>query len=92
MDRKRAKELLPIIQAFADGKDVEFSNRDGDWESFVVGEDSFNLSFDNKWRIKPEPREWYVALDTGDPYECTAFSNMPDPAIGDVVHVREVIE
>jgi len=91
MDRKRAKELLPIIQAFADGKDVEFSNRDGDWESFVVGEDSFNLSFDNKWRIKPEPREWWLNTRTAEAYvtkECAEKF-----ALGEkIVHLREVIE
>ena len=36
------------------------------------------------------PREWWLAIDEGDQYECTAFSNQPDPLIGRVVHVREV--
>ena len=31
MDRKRAAELLPIIQAFADGKDIERKERDTEW-------------------------------------------------------------
>ena len=88
MDRKRAAELLPVIQAFADGKDIQSRHKGSAWRPVVDNV----FKDDVEYRIKPEPREWYVALDTGDPYECTAFSNMPDPAIGDVVHVREVIE
>ena len=32
MTRKEAKELMPIIQAFAEGKTIEFRNSDGEWE------------------------------------------------------------
>ena len=32
MTREEAKELLPIIQAFAEGKTIEFINDDGEWE------------------------------------------------------------
>jgi len=56
MNREQAKELLPIIQAFAEGKDVQF------W--FAPGRfwctDKQNPEFDpkDKWRVKPEPREF----------------------------------
>lgn len=52
MNRKEAKELLPIIQAFADGKDVETKTGSG-WMSIE------NMSFAGKpdgYRIKPEPK------------------------------------
>ena len=53
MDRERAKELLPIIQAFAEGKKIECS---------VKGEDAWSDTFYPTWidsrdyRIKPEPK------------------------------------
>ena len=33
MTREEAKELLPIIQAFADGKKLEFLNKDNIWDT-----------------------------------------------------------
>ena len=53
MTREEAKELLPIIQAFADGKKVEFFNDVHEWE------DSEYLEFSRerkRYRIKPEPK------------------------------------
>lgn len=51
MTREDAKQLLPIIQAFSDGKDVETKAGSG-WISIE------NISFTgkpNNYRIKPEP-------------------------------------
>ena len=51
MTREEAKELLPIIQAFAEGKTIQlFTN--GIWE------DAKNPTFESgaMYRIKPEPK------------------------------------
>ena len=48
MTREEAKELLPIIQAFADGKTIQFRERD-------IEEPSFDGCI-NEYRIKPEPK------------------------------------
>ena len=51
MNRKQAKEMLPIIQAFAEGKGVETKTGSG-WISIE------NMSFagnPDSYRIKPEP-------------------------------------
>ena len=54
MTREEAKELLPIIQAFAEGKTIEiYSN--AEWQDLIIG----SIKFDCKpscYRIKPEPR------------------------------------
>ena len=54
MTRKEAKELLPIIRAFAEGKTIEiYSNTE--WQDLIIG----SIKFDCKpscYRIKPEPR------------------------------------
>lgn len=53
MNRSQAKELLPIIQAFAEGKTI-LVQEDIDW--CYLGDDAdFNLN-PLRYRIKPEPK------------------------------------
>ena len=52
MTREEAKELLPIIQAFAEGKTIQFLDG-GKW--IDVCETDFHEST-YKYRIKPEPK------------------------------------
>ena len=54
MTREEAKELLPIIQAFSEGKTIEIYS-DREWQDLIIG----SIKFDCKpscYRIKPEPR------------------------------------
>lgn len=50
MDREEAKELLPIIQAFAEGKKIETRYDIYDWTETEV----LHLESKNEYRIKPE--------------------------------------
>ena len=54
MNRKEAKEIMPIIQAFAEGKVIESRCIKGDKSLWYDDEDP---SFDDdlEYRIKPEP-------------------------------------
>lgn len=54
MNRKQAKELLPIIQAFAENKTVQTINENGEWINCSCINFEFNSS-PNSYRIKPEP-------------------------------------
>lgn len=57
MDRERAKELLPIIQAFAEGKKVELALFDDDGTISEWSDVHFPKWLDNHiYRIKPEPK------------------------------------
>ena len=52
MKRETAKELLPIIKAFSEGKQIQFFGG-------TIWEDRNTLSFDSdpsRYRIKPEPK------------------------------------
>ena len=54
MTREEAKEMLPIIQAWADGKTVDWYDPEIGWRL-----SGFTLDFDKKpnfYRIKPEPK------------------------------------
>lgn len=53
MTREEAKELLPIIKAFAEGKIVQIKDKTGKWNDLY--EPCWNYSPD-KYRIKPEPK------------------------------------
>lgn len=56
MNRNEAKELLPIIKAFSEGKIIQVKQTTGEWVSFSH---KSCMSFDSKpkyYRIKPEPK------------------------------------
>lgn len=57
MTREEAKKLLPIIQAFAEGKTIQYKNNYDTWRS--VSNENSSMLFDkdpSKYRIKPEPK------------------------------------
>lgn len=55
MNRSEAKEMRPIIQAFAEGKEIEFRSKvfDEEWKKVNEIPGLSYSSFD--YRIKPEP-------------------------------------
>lgn len=53
MNRQQAKDLLPIIQAFAEGKIIEFKSAFGKWTA--CNDALFNYPPEN-YRIKPEQK------------------------------------
>ena len=56
MNRKEAAELLPIIQAFAEGRDIEYRTK-GFNENWKKVTQIPALSFKSfEYRIKPEPK------------------------------------
>ena len=57
MTPERAKELLPIIEAYASGAEIQSRRDDEEWrdESYPL----FN-STSYEFRIKPAPREFWV--------------------------------
>ena len=54
MTREEAKELLPIIQAFADGKTIQFRTNNSYWIDLLDNDLEINALFE--YRIKPEPK------------------------------------
>lgn len=57
MNRQQAKELLPIIQAFAEGKTIQVKASDGLWYGREGENCEFNFNADPQvYRIKSEPK------------------------------------
>ena len=52
MTREQAKEILPIIQAFAEGKAIQFKTKYVDW----IETDCPTWVKQSQYRIKPEPK------------------------------------
>ena len=64
MDRQRAKELLPIIEAFANGEDIEIECGVG-WIGAAEQIDLSNrVIAASEYRIKPKPREFVLEMNT----------------------------
>lgn len=58
MTPERAKELLPIIQAFADGKTVQMQDGYNGWLDLP----SPTFQSNTTYRIKPDPIKYRLAL------------------------------
>ena len=92
MDRNQAKQLLPIIQAFAEGKTIQYT--DGyDWydlddPNFMVNSNSYRIKSEPKYRPfanaeecwkemqKHQPFGWVKLKDTQKFLVCKAFGDL----------------
>lgn len=94
MNKKNAREFLPLVRALAEGKVIQMFDGSS-WEDL----DSVTFSYErSNYRIKPEPRErWFVQYKGGSesgPYgdrdaaECYALHDHDYT----IVCYREVIE
>lgn len=54
MNRNQAKELLPIIKAFSEGKTIQCKNLEGVWEDVDNNHNCVFLPDSYEYRIKPE--------------------------------------
>ena len=54
MTREEAKELLPIIQAFAEGKTIQYQTDSGSWSD--ITKDLYTGNHPSLYRVKPEPK------------------------------------
>lgn len=63
MNQENAHEYLPLIQAFADGKNLQFqTNKFGNsyWRDFGETEEIGFYDGPEYYRIKPEPRTFVI--------------------------------
>lgn len=60
MNKDTAKDYLPLVQALAEGKTIQWMNMAGEWHDQIV-ETSFSASAD-RYRIKPEPKKQWCRV------------------------------
>ena len=61
MNKNNAAQYIPLVQALADGKEIEVRSADGMWDTVRHGEVVFSLD-PERYRVKPEPRKFYLAI------------------------------
>lgn len=87
MNKKDWQKLLPVIQAWIDGKTVQYKYKHGDeWHDFKAEEKPGFTLDGTEWRIKPEPREfWIIEYDLGRKIlfenQCSAFNWLNQPKL-----------
>ena len=88
MTRERAKELLPVIRAFSEGKNIQIRpSIQSPWSD--TPEPHWSEEYD--YRIKPEPREWWVC--EGKVFDTKQIDLYPDLRyLPGQIHVREVLD
>ena len=72
MDRNQAKELLPIIKAFSEGKDIETKTGSG-WitienMSFAGKPDSYRIKLEQKFRPFKDAEECWNEMQKHQPF------------------------
>lgn len=93
MTPEHAKQLLPIITAFAEGKAVQYKPEAGEWEDCI--NPTFSMPM-HKYRIRPEPREWFANIYLSGSGYLHETENDSASARGnskaETIRVREIIE
>lgn len=93
MTRDRASFIWPAMKAFAEHKPVQARLIGATWEDYTGNCPDFQNE-NWEWRVKPEPREWWVAFGVDRmPVIFRDFDPMhyKGPLV-DFIRVREVLE
>ena len=56
MTREKAKKLMPVIQAWIEGKEIQYRNHHGEWIDIKGNEGVSFVNSSSDYRIKPEPK------------------------------------
>jgi hypothetical protein len=94
MTRERAKMLLPIIQAYAEGKVVEYRITPSSPWRFDYHETQLSFCDKYDYRIKPEPREWTLVFDENGMFRFYTESTLDYGTVRGMkaIKVREVLD
>jgi hypothetical protein len=90
MTREQAEKLLPMVQAVADGKSLEFEESPGCWSDRP--DPHFNSFNYNRWRVKADPWEGQICVHP-DGTACAAINRSSAPMVADGwrrITVREI--
>lgn len=96
MNREKARELLPIFEAFANSEAIQFRLNNGlehKWLDLPDNED-LCVTFpadDYEYRVKPKPREFWVRLrKSNDEIMSIGINKICEDETFNVIKVHEV--
>lgn len=89
MDREYAKKMAVILQGIADGKVIEERDMEREAPEWLDYDPKSSLILNSSWdyRIKPEPREFWL-----DPDDHEVWLDQDTPPVPHAIKVREVLE
>jgi hypothetical protein len=90
MNKENAHLFLPLVQALADGKTIQYIEN-GIWNDMFGDSIAFGNHFEH-YRIKPEPREFYVYRDNFTDGVFYAKEGLPLADWKEVIRVREILD
>lgn len=93
MKREQAKELLPIIQAWTEGKEIQFKSRSGKWTdvgeneglNFVYSPSDYRIKSELKYRPFKNQEECWNEM-----HEHTNFGWLKRNSTGRYVHISVI--
>lgn len=96
MTKEQAKEAAAVMLAWSEGKAIQCADHDRDNWSEVHWTPEWNWPA-SKYRIKPEPREWWLAFGINSDGQCSTIPRVHTNKVLSndyckVIHVREVLE
>lgn len=62
MNREQVEKILPILQAFAEGKPIQYHMWSGKWDDATSINVKFLKENPERFRIKPKPRRFTVMV------------------------------
>ena len=91
MNKENAAQFLPLVQAMAEGKTIQFLNGGTSW--IEKDEIMFNLD-PASYRIKPEPRTFWIVINHLK--NLTVYQSPPRltgaaQSIAEIIEVKEVL-
>jgi hypothetical protein len=93
MNKENAHLFLPLIQAWVDGKNLQYRQYDNTsyWEDFEKDEEISFCDDLEKYRIKPEPRTFEMYInEKGVMYPVSDY--LPTNVVFKRITVQEVLE
>lgn len=90
MNKNNAKDYLPLVQALAEGKVIQYFPDES--EGWIDCDEVNFLIYASKFRIKPEPLVIYAVMDSQDMMVRSASKNREWAGNGKVRKFVEVIE
>jgi hypothetical protein len=95
MNKENAHEFLPLVQALVDGKNLQYREYNDTlyWEDFEKDEEISFCDDPKYYRIKPEPRTFYIVRNrlTGSVYSAAEWDGT-SPDVWERITVQEVLE
>jgi len=88
-NRKRLKQLLPLIQEYVNGKTIEYNNGSGRW----IEAENCKFNSHGEYRLKLKPRKFFIEIsDNGIIMDCVRSDEQLRPlSTSEVIAVIEDI-